>query len=323
MPRPRKSGFTLIELLVVIAIIAILIGLLLPAVQKVREAASRMTCTNNLKQVCLAYFNQESALGKFPSSGSNGPTAANPKLVPFGWGLNVLTAIEQDNLYRQYDLTKFPFTALGGPPANQAVTSTRIKGFVCPSNPSSSDTTPYTYTLSPFPAWQAASGDYGPLSGVDLGLATTLTGFPTGNLTGILQLDREARIAEVTDGLSNTTLIVEVAGRPARWRASSKDSAPQTYYSGAGGWNDATTGNAKLYGSPGDGGGTCGGQPCPLPAVRTCVVNCSNDLGLYAFHTGVANAGMGDGSVRSIRASIDARVMASLVTKANGEVVSE
>ena len=326
MPRPRQSGFTLIELLVVIAIIAILIGLLLPAVQKVREAASRMTCTNNLKQVCLAYFNQESALGKFPSSGSNGPTAAKPLLVPFGWGLNVLTAIEQDNLYRQYDLTKYPFTALGGPAANQAVTSTRIKGFVCPSNPTSGDTTPYTYTLvypAGLPPWQAASGDYGPINGVDAGLAATLPGFPTGDLSGILQIDKEARIAEVTDGLSNTAMIVEIAGRPARWRAGTKDAAPQTFYSGAGGWNDATTGNAKLYGSPSDGGGACSAQPCALPAVRTCVVNCSNDLGLYSFHTGVANAGMGDGSVRSIRASVDARVMASLVTKANGEVVSE
>ena len=315
MPRLRQSGFTLIELLVVIAIIAILIGLLLPAVQKVREAAARMTCTNNLKQISLAYFNQESALGAFPSSGSLDPTKT------FGWGLNVLTAIEQDNLFRQYDLTKPSFLAVGGSAANQAVSSTRLKGFVCPSNPASGDTTPYSYTLSPgYPTWQAASGDYGPLRGVDATLAATLSGFPTGDLSGILQNDKTARIAQVTDGLSYTTLIVEIAGRPARWRASTKDSAPQTYYSGGGGWNDASTGQAALYGSPADGGGACSAQPCALPAVRTCVVNCSNDLGLYAFHTGVANAGMGDGSVRSIRASIDARVLAGLVTKANGEV---
>ncbi len=317
MPRPRKSGFTLIELLVVIAIIAILIGLLLPAVQKVREAAARMTCQNNLKQVCLAYFNQESALMAFPSSGSNSMTAS------FGWGLNILTAIEQDNLFRQYDMTKQPFVAFGGPAANQAVSNTRVKTFICPSNPGSGDSTPYNYALPGYPTWQAAAGDYGPLRGVDPSLAATLPGFPTGDLSGILRTDKTARIAEVTDGLSNTTLIVEIAGRPARWRASTKDSAQQTYYGGAGGWNDATTGNAALYGSPADGGGPCSSQPCGLPAVRTCVVNCSNDLGLYAFHTGLANAGMGDGSVRTIRAGIDARVLAGMVTKANGEIITE
>jgi len=165
--RLRRRGFTLIELLVVIAIIAILIGLLLPAVQKVREAAARMTCANNLKQVSLAAHNYESSYGMLPPGGLVSPNSVNSGVAPAGWvqggpytGLLafLLPYVEQENIYRQLDPRYFRFdTTIGAwayntgpydtqvsngyPPAGgpnytgyPRVCDSRIKTYVCPSD---------------------------------------------------------------------------------------------------------------------------------------------------------------------------------------------
>jgi prepilin-type N-terminal cleavage/methylation domain-containing protein len=154
--RSRRPGFTLIELLVVIAIIAILIGLLLPAVQKVRDAAARMSCSNNLKQLGTAAHNYQSTFGTLPPGSLGARPAANPdtdatffSYQHLGCLTLLLPYLEQDNLYKSMKINPNP-TAQGPPwftvPENVAASQTRVKTYLCPSdNPESS--TQGTYAL--------------------------------------------------------------------------------------------------------------------------------------------------------------------------------
>jgi prepilin-type N-terminal cleavage/methylation domain-containing protein/prepilin-type processing-associated H-X9-DG protein len=310
-----RRAFTLIELLVVIAIIAVLIGLLVPAVQKVREAAARIQCANNLKQLALAMHNYHDGMRYFPPAYVDEGGSWRGYRLTHGWAPFILPYIEQDNLYRLYrwDVPRYV-------PENQPVVAAPLPLFWCPAAPEQDR---YT-TVTSFAAYgtKGACGDYTITLGVDPLLAQlgwvdqvgdyrgALTNMPKAELP-VMMLSatlKGTRLTDLRDGTAFTILLTEDAGRPKLWQAG-KAGSDQALEGGE--W-DHYKGSIILQGATRDG-----------TKVGQCALNCSNDREVYAFHPGGANAVFADGHLQFLKVGIDIRILARLITRAGDEVVSD
>jgi prepilin-type processing-associated H-X9-DG protein len=303
--RTTRRAVTLTELLVVIFIMAVLIGLLLPAVQKAREAAANVQCRNNLKQIGLALHLFESDRGRFPPGAVSGPFPGAGVLTDAlhgGWPF-LLPYVEQQALYEAYrwDVDFFD-------PANQPAVSTQLKVLQCPA----AQANRVVDASHPGGAFggggRGACTDYSPVAEVDPFLADLGLIDRVGNYQGALPRNGMTRLTDVTDGMSNTLLVAEDAGRPQLWRAGRY--VPGQFSFG-GPW--ASIANpVEITGASADGAKVSG----------PCGINCTNNQQPYGFHPGGANFLFADGSVRLLSAGIDIRVLAALATRAGGEVVS-
>jgi prepilin-type N-terminal cleavage/methylation domain-containing protein/prepilin-type processing-associated H-X9-DG protein len=327
--KQRVSAFTLIELLVVIAIIAILIGLLLPAVQKVRDAAARTQCQNNLKQIGLALHNYEGTYNYFPAAAIGPFNDGTP--YNHGWMTFLLPFIEQNNLYGQYNMNANWYDTV-----NQPAVNVQVKVYQCPAavgNHISSGVIDDLFYLGGGPI-SAATSDYTNLGDVDNSLyaanGMSLPGgvqYPQGMITQPTQYPPPAGgtpgypISAIADGLSNTIAVTECANRPQLWVKGHPSSVAVT------GGYAGTTDNSGLivFGGPWASDlkmlGPQGATPDGLSKPGPCMINCTNDWEVYSMHTGGANALMGDGSVRYLQQSISPATFAALITRSGGEVI--
>jgi prepilin-type N-terminal cleavage/methylation domain-containing protein len=331
----ERRGFTLIELLVVISIIGVLIGLLLPAVQKVREAANRLQCENNLHQIGLALHNYHDNFNRFPPGyidGNKNPASTPDNDVGPGWGWAslLLPYLEQGNVYNQIDFKQG--VGIGG---NVTISQQPLTIFQCPSDPYQQNFPVYDSTFTN-PIAIVAHGNYVGCNGwvecfnnagggYQGGVGNDgLPGLAGRAGDGLFYRNSRNRMADVTDGLSNTIVVGERSGNhsPSTWTAAVPGGRcpawmavqPPSPYSSPPGppYDNADFGEALVLAH---------GNATHLPSADFPIYD--PDV-FYSMHTGKGvNFVFGDGSVHFLTSDIDPVIYQALCTIAGGEVSND
>ncbi len=329
-----QRGFTLIELLVVIAIIGILVGLLLPAVQSVREAARRTQCLNNMRQLGIALHNYEGAHKTFPAARTAHPDGSKTKTIPAArtnggsgqksqfqsWPTLILPYIEQSNVADIYDY-KAPWYEV----VNAAAIAVQQPVFLCPSAPSDA-------RFDNYHVINAAAGDYGSLNEIRTNVYINEMNPPINPAPpisarlGALTSYMNTKVRDITDGTSNTIFLAEAAGQPDAWTARGRMTATMfAQYTGDKVvlWNGQYVVNDGCgWADPNCGFSVDGASQNGLIHQGPRLMNAINASEIFSFHKGGAAFVFCDGGTRFIPETTDNRVLVFQMTRAGSEVAN-